>query len=111
MSMLTLTNLGQAYGDFDVFAGINASIPNDAKIGLVGPNGIGKTTLLRVLAGLDAPHSGSINTSQGTRIGYLRQEAMDAFAERDRYRFFVEAARRLGATTVATVDAFWPMAT
>ncbi|MCC6453341.1 MAG: ABC-F family ATP-binding cassette domain-containing protein [Caldilineaceae bacterium] len=82
MSMLTLTNLGQAYGDFDVFSGINASIPNDAKIGLVGPNGIGKTTLLRVLAGLDAPHSGNVNASQGTRIGYLRQEAMDAFAQR-----------------------------
>jgi ATP-binding cassette, subfamily F, member 3 len=82
MSMLTLTNLGQAYGDFDVFSGINASIPNDAKIGLVGPNGIGKTTLLRVLAGLDAPHSGNVNAAQGTRVGYLRQEAMDAFAQR-----------------------------
>ena len=82
MSMVTLTNLGQAYGDFDVFGGINASIPNDAKIGMVGPNGIGKTTLLRILAGLDAPHSGSVNVSQGTRIGYLRQEAMEAFAQR-----------------------------
>jgi ATP-binding cassette, subfamily F, member 3 len=82
MSILTLTNLGQAYGDFDVFSGINASIPNDAKIGLVGPNGIGKTTLLRVLAGLDAPHSGNVHAAQGTRIGYLRQEAMDAFAQR-----------------------------
>lgn len=82
MSMLTLSNIGQTYGDFDVFGGINASIPNDAKIGLVGPNGIGKTTLLRILAGLDAPHSGSVHISQGTRIGYLRQEAMDAFAER-----------------------------
>jgi ATP-binding cassette subfamily F protein 3 len=83
MSMLTLTNVGQSYGDFDVFSGINASIPNDAKIGLVGPNGIGKTTLLRILAGLDAPHTGSVNIAQGTRIGYLRQEAMDAFAQRD----------------------------
>jgi ATP-binding cassette subfamily F protein 3 len=80
--MVTLTNLGQTYGDFDVFSGINASIPNDAKIGMVGPNGIGKTTLLRVLAGLDTPSSGSVNVSQGTRIGYLRQEAMDAFAQR-----------------------------
>ncbi len=82
MSMLTLNNLGQAFGDYDVFTGINASIPNDAKIGLVGPNGIGKTTLLRVLAGLDAAHSGSVIAAQGTRIGYLRQEAMDAFAQR-----------------------------
>ena len=82
MSMLTLTNLGQSYGDFDVFAGINATIPNEAKIGMVGPNGIGKTTLLRMLAGLDVPTAGSINAAQGTRIGYLRQEAMDAFAQR-----------------------------
>ena len=82
MSMLTLNNLGQAYGDFDVFTGINASIPNDAKIGLVGPNGIGKTTLLRILAGLDVASSGNISIAQGTRIGYLRQEAMDAFALR-----------------------------
>ena len=82
MSMLTLTNVGQSYGDFDVFTGINASIPNDAKIGLVGPNGIGKTTLLRVLAGLDASSTGAVTVAQGTRIGYLRQEAMEAFAER-----------------------------
>ena len=82
MSMLTLTNVGQAYGDFDVFSSINASIPNDAKIGLVGPNGIGKTTLLRILAGLDVPHTGHVTISQGTRIGYLRQEAMEAFAQR-----------------------------
>lgn len=83
MSMVTLTNVGQSYGDFDVFGGITASIPNDAKIGLVGPNGIGKTTLLRILAGLDQPHTGAVYVSQGTRIGYLRQEAMEAFAERN----------------------------
>ena len=82
MSMLTLTNVGQSYGDFDVFGGITASIPNDAKIGLVGPNGIGKTTLLRILAGLDQPHTGAVIVAQGTRIGYLRQEAMEAFTER-----------------------------
>jgi ATP-binding cassette subfamily F protein 3 len=80
--MLTLNNLGQTFGDFDVFTGLNAVIPNDAKIGLVGPNGIGKTTLLRVLAGLDVAHVGSVTAAQGTRIGYLRQEAMDAFARR-----------------------------
>ncbi len=83
MSILSISNLGQSYGDFDVFLGLTASIPNDGKVGLVGPNGIGKTTLLRILAGLDTPSTGSVNFSQGTRIGYLRQEAMEAFAERD----------------------------
>jgi ATP-binding cassette, subfamily F, member 3 len=83
MSILTFTNLTQSYGDFDVFVGITAAIPNDGKIGLVGPNGVGKTSLLRILAGLDAPSAGSVSTSRGTRIGYLRQESMEAFAGRD----------------------------
>lgn len=83
MSILTLSNLGQSYGDFDVFLGVTASIPNDGKVGLVGPNGIGKTTLLRVLAGLETASAGSYHLAQGARVGYLRQEAMDAFAERE----------------------------
>ncbi len=82
MSMLTISNLGFAFGDYDVFLGISATIPNDGKIGLVGPNGIGKTTLLRVLAGLAQASSGSVTLARGTRIGYLRQEAVDAFAGR-----------------------------
>ncbi len=82
MSILSFSNLGQSYGDYDVFLGLTASIPNDGKVGLVGPNGIGKTTLLRILAGLDTPSAGNIHLAQGTRIGYLRQEAMDAFAQR-----------------------------
>ncbi|MBE2237451.1 MAG: ABC-F family ATP-binding cassette domain-containing protein [Caldilineaceae bacterium] len=82
MSMLTISNLGFAFGDYDVFLGISASIPNDGKIGLVGPNGIGKTTLLRVLAGLAQPSSGNVTMARSTRIGYLRQEAVEAFAGR-----------------------------
>lgn len=46
MAIISLRNIGQSYGDFDVFLGITASIPNDGKVGLVGPNGIDKTTLL-----------------------------------------------------------------
>jgi ATP-binding cassette subfamily F protein 3 len=80
MSILTLSNLGFAFGDFDVFLGVNASIPNDGKVGLVGPNGIGKTTLLRLIAGLGQPSIGSVHRARGTRLGYLAQEAVDAFA-------------------------------
>ncbi|HET7078820.1 MAG TPA: ABC-F family ATP-binding cassette domain-containing protein [Chloroflexia bacterium] len=83
MSILSAANLGQYFGTYDVFHGISASVPNDAKIGLVGPNGVGKTTLLRILAGIDTPTSGSVHRAKGTRLGYLRQEAVDAFAERD----------------------------
>jgi ATP-binding cassette, subfamily F, member 3 len=78
--MLTLHSLSFAFGDYDVFLGISASVPNDGKVGLVGPNGVGKTTLLRVIAGLAQPTTGSVSLARGTRIGYLRQEAVEAFA-------------------------------
>jgi ATP-binding cassette subfamily F protein 3 len=83
MAILTLSAIGVSFGDFDLFRGINATVPNDGKIGLVGPNGIGKTTLLRLIAGLELPTSGSVHVARGTRIGYLRQEAMEAFAGRE----------------------------
>lgn len=79
MSILVLSDIGQTFGDFDVFAGLSARLEQDSKAGLVGPNGIGKTTLLRIIAGLDEPKTGSITVANGTNIGYLRQEAVEAF--------------------------------
>lgn len=81
MAILTLNNISQSFGDFDVFRGVSGSVPNDGKVGLVGPNGIGKTTLLLILAGLTQPASGNLYLSRGTRIGYLPQEASQAFAD------------------------------
>ncbi len=81
MSILTASNLGISFGAFDLFRGISVSIPNDGKIGLIGPNGIGKTSLLLLLAGINAPTSGKVHTARGRRLGYLRQEAVDAFAD------------------------------
>ena len=83
MSILTAENLGLSFGAFDLFRGITASIANDSKIGLIGPNGVGKTSLLLILAGLNPPTAGRVSLSRGKRIGYLRQEAMDAFADRE----------------------------
>ncbi|MCW5852388.1 MAG: ABC-F family ATP-binding cassette domain-containing protein, partial [Anaerolineae bacterium] len=83
MSILSFHNISQAFGAFDVFTHLAGSIPNDGKIGLVGPNGIGKTTLLLILAGLETPTSGSVSVARGKRLGYLRQEAMEAFADSD----------------------------
>ncbi|MBK8988045.1 MAG: ABC-F family ATP-binding cassette domain-containing protein [Chloroflexi bacterium] len=82
MAILTTTNLGQSFGAFDLFSGISVSIPKDGKVGLVGPNGIGKTTFLLILAGQMAPSAGSIHMAKGTRFGYLRQEAAEAFSGR-----------------------------
>jgi ATP-binding cassette, subfamily F, member 3 len=82
MSILTATNVGQSFGAYDVFSGVNVSIPDDGKIGLVGPNGIGKTTLLMILAGFSQPEAGQVNIARNTRLGYLSQESADAFSGR-----------------------------
>ena len=79
MAILTATRVGQSFGDFDVFGGVNVSVPRDGKVGLVGPNGIGKTTLLLILSGRQMPSSGQVHVAKGTRIGFLSQESSDAF--------------------------------
>ena len=50
-------------------------IPHRGRIGLVGANGVGKTTLLRILIGEEEPSSGSIHHARGIRVGYLPQES------------------------------------
>jgi ATP-binding cassette, subfamily F, member 3 len=75
MSLITATDLGKSYGPNDIFSGVSLSIPNRARIGLVGPNGVGKTTMLRILIGLEEPSSGDLQRARGLRMGYLPQEA------------------------------------
>jgi ATP-binding cassette subfamily F protein 3 len=81
MSLLTAKNLGLSFGAFDLFRGISVTIPNNGKIGLIGPNGIGKTSLMMILAGINQPTTGNIHVARGRQIGYLRQEASDALGK------------------------------
>ena len=83
MAVLTINNVGQSFGAFDLFQGASASIPHDGKVGLVGPNGVGKTTLLLIVAGRTTPSSGSLHLARGTRLGYLPQDASLAFEGND----------------------------
>ena len=48
MSILIAENLGLSFGAFDLFKGITVTVPPNGKIGLIGPNGIGKTSLLLI---------------------------------------------------------------
>ncbi|MBP6298058.1 MAG: ABC-F family ATP-binding cassette domain-containing protein [Anaerolineae bacterium] len=81
MSILTFNDLAQTFGQFDIFASANGRIEKDSRIGLVGPNGIGKTSLLRIIAGLERQSRGSLSPSAGLRFAYLRQEAIETFAD------------------------------
>ena len=76
MSLLTTVNLAKSYGPDDIFSGIAVSIPRRARIGLVGSNGVGKTTLLRILIGEESPSEGSVQKAKQLKIGYLPQESV-----------------------------------
>ena len=75
MPLITTFNLAKSYGAEDIFSGISVSVPDRARIGLVGANGVGKTTLLRVILGLEESSEGAVQAAKGLRMGYLPQEA------------------------------------
>ena len=91
--MISINNLTVAYGGFTLLNDINFHISETDKIGLVGKNGAGKSTILKLICGLQTPTSGKIAVPSGVKIGYLPQimehhrgksvidETMTAFAQ------------------------------
>jgi ATPase subunit of ABC transporter with duplicated ATPase domains len=79
--LLTAANITKYHAAQLVLRDVTVVVPPDARIGLVGPNGVGKSTLLRILAGLDEPDSGAVRrTPPGLSVGYLPQTAQAANA-------------------------------
>jgi ATP-binding cassette subfamily F protein 3 len=75
MSIISAIDLGKAFGADDIFSHLSFSVPSRARIGLVGINGVGKTTLLRILMGLEEPSAGRVQRAKNLKVGYLAQEA------------------------------------
>jgi len=75
MSLISANNLSKSYGPVDIFSNLSFSVPHGSRLALVGPNGIGKTTLLRILIGIEESSGGSITRAKNIKIGYLPQEA------------------------------------
>ncbi|MFV0473733.1 MAG: ABC-F family ATP-binding cassette domain-containing protein [Pikeienuella sp.] len=72
--MLTISNLGFTLAGRRLFDGATMRAPDRARIGLVGRNGTGKTTLFRLIEGELTPDAGSIEIRRGARIGGVKQE-------------------------------------
>jgi len=83
MPILSATDLHHAYGADDLFDEVAVAVEARDRIALVGPNGVGKTTLLLALAGLLEPSGGTAERADGLTLGYLRQEAALTFAGRE----------------------------
>src|SRR5438093_433661 len=74
MIIADLNNVTRVHGGRTIFNSLSWTIQSDEKIGLVGANGIGKSTLLRTLAELEPPDAGTVTLRRGIRIAYLSQE-------------------------------------
>jgi ATP-binding cassette subfamily F protein 3 len=74
MPIVTLEDIGMSYGAEDILRNISIEIARGNKIGLIGGNGTGKSTLLHIIAGIERPTEGKVSRSRGLRVSYLSQE-------------------------------------
>ncbi|RYD01860.1 hypothetical protein N752_28035 [Desulforamulus aquiferis] len=73
MNLLSIENLTKSYGIKKIFEDVSLGIAEGEKIGLVGVNGTGKSSLLKVLAGLDSADRGNILMAKNLQVDYLPQ--------------------------------------
>lgn len=73
MNIINIEHISKIFGGKVIFDDVSCGISEGEKIGVIGINGTGKTTLLRVLAGLEQPDEGQVITQNGIQIAYLQQ--------------------------------------
>lgn len=76
--LLSCQNLGKRFGSRPLFEGLSFGLFENERTGLIGPNGTGKSTLLKILAGLESPDSGEVSRRRGLKVGYLPQSDFSA---------------------------------
>src|SRR5947209_19904353 len=75
--MIQLTEAGKRFGPKTLFQDLNWLITPKERVGIVGGNGTGKSTLLKTLAGIEGLDYGTITTMKGIRAGYLPQDGIN----------------------------------
>ncbi len=86
---LKATNISKSYGDKQILNGINLTIERGEKVALIGQNGVGKSTFIKILMGLLEPDSGEIYRNPYLKIGYYSQE----FETMDFHKTILQTAR------------------
>jgi ATP-binding cassette subfamily F protein uup len=97
--VLELRDITKSYDGRVLIGGFNRTLRPGERVGVIGPNGVGKTTLLEIIAGRVAPDAGSLEVGQTVRIGYYDQESR-ALEEQERVIDYIRAV----AERVETAD-------
>lgn len=74
MHIINIDHLVINHAGREIFRDLSWAIGDRDRVGLVGPNGVGKSSLLKAVAGIDQPHGGRVGVMRGIRVGYLPQE-------------------------------------
>ncbi|GAX88790.1 ribosomal protection-like ABC-F family protein [Effusibacillus lacus] len=101
--VLTVENLSLSYGTKTLFDRLNLSITRGERVALIGPNGIGKSSLIKAIAGRLEPSSGSIRLGAHVKLGYYTQEQEDLTPNKTVLNEVWDAFPRLELTRVRTV--------
>ena len=83
LKVVTFKNVDKAYNDIVVFKNLNLVLERNNKIGLVGYNGAGKTTFLKLIAGVQSPSDGEIVYGNNVEVAYYAQHQLDLLNEND----------------------------
>jgi ATPase subunit of ABC transporter with duplicated ATPase domains len=71
---LMVTNLTKLYGSLEIFTGVSFAVDRGSRVVVLGLNGAGKTTMLKLLAGVETPTTGGVEQGRGLKVGYFAQE-------------------------------------
>src|SRR5882724_4478695 len=95
--LLSCRNLSKRFGPRPLFEGLTLGLFENERTGLIGPNGTGKSTLLKIFAGLEQPYSGELSMRRGLKVRYLaQQDVFDAGTDGTVREVLAKALQGLG---------------